>query len=112
MRAGNSGVSSARINTAIAGACVLFITNLLAALIIELDAATAASEEITVAAPSGKGVRLLMLFVCFVDDASTGHARHRRAGPNAARTRCGRLSRVAEPLMPICTASRTVVVYS
>lgn len=57
MRAGNSGVASARLNTAIAGACILFITNLLAALIIELDSAVA-SDEITVAAPSAKGVRV------------------------------------------------------
>lgn len=63
MRSGNSGVSSSRLNTAIAGACVLFVTNLLAALIIELDSA-AGSDEITVAAPSAKGVRVLLWCWC------------------------------------------------
>ena len=63
VRGGNSGISSARINTAIAGACVLFVTNLLAALIIELDSA-AVSDEIHVAAPSGKGVRVVLCWCC------------------------------------------------
>ncbi len=50
VRGGGTGISSSRYNTAIAGACVLFATNLLAALMIELDSNT--DSEVVIPGPT------------------------------------------------------------